>query len=200
MREQKILVVMASPRKQSNSSILAQQVGAGAEASGASVEYVSLHNLDIRPCNGCAACRNGPRCVIEDDMQSLYPRLQACDVLVIASPVYWFTMAAQMKAFVDRWYAFGGDQAYAALAGKRIGIVLTYGDPDPFSSGAVNALRTFQDSFRYVGATIVGMVYGSADEEGEVRNDQALMEKATQLGKQLALEDSPGLTKTAPHS
>ena len=187
MPERQILVVMASPRKNSNSSILAQQVGAGAEASGASVECVSLHNLDIRPCTGCDACRSGPRCNIEDDMQSLYPKLQACDALVLASPVYWFTVAAQMKAFMDRWYAFGGDQAYAALADKRVGIVLTYGDADPFISGAGNALRTLQDSFRYVGATIVGTVYGSANEPGEIRSNHALMERATQLGKQLAL-------------
>jgi len=181
-----ILVVMASPRKNSNSSILARQVGAGAEAGGASVECVSLHNLDIRPCTGCDACRNGPYCVIEDDMQALYPKLRACDALVLASPVYWFSVAAQMKTFVDRWYAFGGDQAYAALDGKRVGIVLTYGDADPFVSGAVNALRTLQDSFRYVGATIVGAVYGSASVPGEIRNNRALMEKATELGKQLA--------------
>ena len=181
-----ILVVMASPRKNSNSSILARQVGAGAEASGASTECVSLHNLDIRPCTGCDACRSGPRCIIDDDMQSLYPKIRACDALVLASPVYWFTVAAQMKTFMDRWYAFGGDQAYAALAGKRIGIVLTYGDADPIMSGAVNALRTFQDSFRYVGAKIVGMAYGSANEPGEIRRNHALMEKATQLGKTLA--------------
>lgn len=188
MPEKKILIVMASPREKSNSSILARQVGAGAEASEASVEYVSLHDLDIRPCNGCDACRSGPQCIIEDDMQSLYPKVQACDALVLASPVYWFTVAAQMKTFMDRWYAFGGDQAYAALAGKRVGIVLTYGDPDPFSSGAVNALRTFQDSFRYVGAEIIGTVYGSANEPGEIRSNHALMEKAAQLGTQLALE------------
>ena len=181
-----ILVVMASPRKNSNSSILAQQVGAGAEAGGAAVECVSLHNLDIRPCTACDACRSGPHCIIEDDMQALYPKLQACDALVLASPVYWFTAAAQMKTFMDRWYAFGGDQAYAALAGKRVGIVLTYGDLDPFSSGAVNALRTFQDSFRYVGAQIVGTVYGSANEPGEIRSNHAVMEKANQLGRQLA--------------
>jgi multimeric flavodoxin WrbA len=189
MPEKKILVVMASPRKSSNSSILARQIGAGAEGSGASVEYVSLRELDIRPCAGCDACRKEPRCIVGDDMQSLYPKLQACDALVLASPVYWFTVAAQMKAFVDRWYAFGGDRAYAALAGKRVGIVLTYGDADPFISGAVNALRAFQDCFRYVGGHVVGAVYGTANKEGEVTHNQALMEKATRLGKALTSAD-----------
>lgn len=186
MAAKKILVVMGSPREKSNSSILARQVGGGAKAAGAVVEYVTLHELDIHPCNACDACLNGSSCVIEDDMQALYPKIRACNVLVLATPVYWFTVSAQMKTFMDRWYAFGGEQAYAALAGKRVGIVLTYGDTDPFSSGAVNALRAFQDGFRYVGAEIVGTVYGTANKEGEIRNNQALMEKAAQLGEALA--------------
>ena len=68
---------------------------------------------------------------------------------------------------------------------KRIGIVLTYADSDPFSSGAVNAIRTFQDAFAYVGAPITGMVYGRASEPGEIANNSELMDKAFVLGKQL---------------
>jgi len=184
-----ILVVMASPRANSNSSILARHVGAGSEIEGACVEYVDLRDLDVRPCTACDACRKGGECIIDDDMQSLYPKLRACDTLVLAGPVYWFSVSAQMKAFIDRWYAFGGDQAYAALAGKRVGIVLTYGDADPFGSGAVNALRAFQDCCRFVGARIVGTVYGTAGEPGEISNNHALMEQATDLGSRLAADD-----------
>ena len=61
---------------------------------------------------------------------------------------------------MDRLYAFGAE-GYKPLKGKRIGIILTYGDADPFTSGAVNALRSFQDAFAYVGAPIKGMVYGT---------------------------------------
>jgi multimeric flavodoxin WrbA len=123
--------------------------------------------------------------VINDDMQILYPKLRQADGVVIASPIYWFTVSAQTKMFMDRWYAFGGSEEYAALAQKRIGIVLTYGDLDPFASGAVNAIRTFQDTFNYVKSRIVGMVYGSASEAGEIGNNQDLMEKAYELGRQL---------------
>lgn len=189
MGRKKILLVMGSPRKEGNSATLAKQVVEGAEAVGAEVESFYLHGMDIQPCTACNACRekNSKGCVIEDDMEILYPKLRQGDALVIASPIYWFTVSAQTKLFMDRWYALGGPgEEYAAFAGKRIGIVLTYADVDPFTSGAVNALRTFQDAFNYVGAEIVGMVYGSASGAGEIGKNRDLMEKAYELGKELA--------------
>jgi multimeric flavodoxin WrbA len=187
MERKKIVVVMGSPRRNGNSATLARRVIAGAESAGAEVESFYLHGLDIRPCTACDVCREETiaDCVIEDDMADLYPRLRRADALVIAGPVYWFTVSAQTKLFMDRCYALGGPQGNA-LAGKDIGIVLTYGDADPFNSGAVNALRTFQDAYRYVGAEIVGAVYGSASEPGEIRENRDLMEQAYQLGRRIA--------------
>ena len=188
MTAKSVLVVMGSPRKNGNSATLAKQVAAGAEAAGAKVESLYLHDMNIQPCTACDVCREDTvkDCVIDDDMQALYAKLRRVDGLVIASPVYWFTVSAQTKAFMDRWYAFGNPQEkYAAFSGKRIVIVLTYGDIDPFASGAVNALRTFQDAFNYVGSEIVGMIYGSASEAGEIGTNRDLMEKAYALGKQL---------------
>jgi multimeric flavodoxin WrbA len=183
----KVLIAVGSPRKGGNSATLAKQVAAGAEATGAQVESLRLQDLDIRPCRACDACHKGEerKCVVEDDMQALYPKLREADVLVIASPVYWFTVSAQTKLFMDRWYALESPQGNA-LSGKRVGIVLSYGDSDPFNSGAVNALRTFQDAFGYIGAQIVGAVYGSASKAGEIAGNQALMDRAYRLGQRLA--------------
>jgi multimeric flavodoxin WrbA len=181
-----ILIVNGSPRKRGNSATLARQVAAGAEAAGAQVESYFLQDMDIRPCNACDAClkRADPDCVIDDDMQILYPKLQEADVIVIASPIYWFTVSAQTKLFMDRCYAFEGP-GENLLKDKRYAIVLAYGDSDPFNSGAVNALRTFQDGLGYIGAKIAGMVYGSASKPGEIAQNEALMEKAFQLGQRL---------------
>jgi len=183
------MVVIGSPRKKGNSSVLAKQVAAGAKAGGAKVETFFLHDMDIKPCTACDFCRKNPTidCVIQDDMQILYPKLKSADAIVIASPVYWFTVSAQTKLFMDRWYGLGSDEGYA-LAGKRFGIVLAYADADPFVSGAVNALRMFQDALRFIGAEIVGMVYGSAWKAGEIRKNKALLEEAYELGKKLASE------------
>jgi multimeric flavodoxin WrbA len=182
----KVVVLLGSPRKKGNSAILAAQIARGAKAAGAKVETIFLHGLNIAPCKSCYACQKEKSrgCSIDDAMQDLYPKLLAAEAWVIASPVYWFTMSAQMKLFMDRCFAL---PAYAKnpFAGKRIAIAMSYGDADPFSSGCVNALRTFQDAFNYAGAKIVGMVYGSAYGAGEIRTNEALMKAAGELGKEL---------------
>jgi multimeric flavodoxin WrbA len=187
---EKVVVVLGSPRRDGNSTALAKRVIAGAKACGADVEAFHLHSMKIAPCRACDSCRNDPAkgCAIDDQMQTLYPKLRQADALVIASPVYWFTMSAQTKLFMDRCYALGGPDGHA-LKGKKVGILLTYADADPFSSGAVNALRTFQDSFNYIGADIVGMLYGSAWGAGEIQANKELMKQAYALGKQLGAGD-----------
>ena len=182
----KVLVVLGSPRKRGNSAILAAQIAKGAKSAGAKVEKVFLHGLNIAPCRSCHACQkeNSRGCSIDDAMQGLYPKLLAAEALLIVSPVYWFTMSAQTKIFMDRCFAL---PAYAKnpLAGKRVAIAMSYGAADPFDSGCVNALRAFQDAFNYMGAKIVGMIYGSAYGAGEIRANQALMKAARRLGKEL---------------
>ena len=185
-RVPKVVVLLGSPRKKGNSAILAAQIAKGAKAAGAKVETIYLQGLKIAPCRSCYACQKEKSrgCAIKDEMQALYPKLLAAGAWVIASPVYWFTMSAQTKIFMDRCFAL---LAYGkeAFAGKRIAIAMSYGDADPFGSGCVNALRTFQDAFNYVGAKIVGMVYGSAYGAGEIRANDVLMKAAGELGKEL---------------
>lgn len=186
-REQKVLVLLGSPRRKGNSAILAERIAGGARAAGASVETVFLHALAIAPCKACYACQKPKSrgCSIHDDMQPLYRKMIEADAWVIASPVYWFTMSAQLKLWMDRSFAL---PAYGKepFEGKRIAVAMSYGGEDPFDSGCVNALRTFQDAYNYVGAKIVGMVYGSAMEAGDIRANKALLKEAKVLGKKLA--------------
>jgi multimeric flavodoxin WrbA len=187
MQSKKIVIVKGSPRREGNSATLAEQVAEGARSVGAQVESFYLHHMDIHACDACDACHSEPYrgCIIDDDMQILYPKLLDADGIVIASPVYWFTVSAQTKLFMDRCYALVEKDGYA-LRGKKFAIVMTYGDTDPFESGAVNAFRTFQDGFRYIGAEIAGFVYGSADAPGDIRSNTAAMARAYDLGKRLA--------------
>lgn len=187
----KVLVLLGSPRKRGNSAVLAARIARGAKRAGAEVETIFLHGLEIAPCKSCYACQKAKSkgCSIHDAMQAIYPKLIAADGWVIASPVYWFTMSAQTKIFMDRCFALPA-YAKASFVGKRIAIAMTYGAADPFDSGCVNALRTFQDAFRYTGATIAGMVYGSAYGAGDIRTNEALLNEAEKLGETLA---SPSL-------
>ncbi len=186
MINKQILILKSSPRKRANSSILADQVAAGARAAGAAVESFDLHSLTIHPCDACDFCQGATEagCVINDDMQMLYPKLRAADGIVVASPIYWFTLSAQAKLCIDRWYALEGTGG-SALAGKQFGLVLTYGDTDPYTSGAINAIRTFQDMCRYMRAEVAGIVYGMASDAGEIQGQPKLLERAYQLGQRL---------------
>ena len=185
----KVLVLLGSPRRKGNSAILADQISKGAKTMRAKVEIIFLHGRNIAPCKACFTCqgKGSKGCSIKDDMQDIYVKLVEADAWVIASPVYWFTMSAQTKIFMDRCF---GLPAYHKdpFRGKRVAIAMTYGDKDPFASGCVNALRTFQDGYGYTESRIVGMVYGSAMDAGQIRSNEAVMQEAFELGKQLVAE------------
>ena len=193
MKAKKILVLLGSPRKKGNSTALADQIIAGAESAGAATEKIYLHGQRISPCQACYACQrpDSKGCAIDDEMQPIYPKLIEADGWVIASPVYWFSMTAQTKLFLDRCFALPAYQK-DAFAGKRIAVAMSFGDEDAFNSGCVNALRTFQDAARYVGANLVGMVYGSADKLGEIKSNTGLMQQAELLGRKLVGRSSAG--------
>ena len=189
----KILVLLGSPRKKGNSTTLANQIIAGAESAGAVAETIFLHGKGISPCQACYACQrpDSKGCAIDDEMQPIYGKLIEADGWVIASPVYWFSMSAQTKLFLDRCF---GLTAYKkdAFYRKPIAVAMSFGDEDVFNSGCVNALRTFQDAARFVGANLVGMVYGSAEQPGEIKSNTGLMQQAEALGKKLVGRASRG--------
>lgn len=181
-----ILILKGSPREKGNSAVLADQVAGGAQAAGARVESFYLHGMDIRPCDACDECAaTGGVCIIKDDMQMLYPKIANADAIVLASPVYWFTISAQLKLCIDRWYAFQGTN-WKEFVGKKIGIVLTYGDTDLYTSGGINAIHTYESMFRFARAEIAGMVYGTAMNIGDIQKQADLMERAFKLGQKLA--------------
>jgi multimeric flavodoxin WrbA len=186
MADRKVLAVFGSPRLKGNSTILAKNIIVGAESNGAVVESFYLSEMNIHPCTGCNNCQDDLTidCVIKDDMAPIYPKIREAYALIIASPIYWFSVSAQTKTFIDRLYTLLSPEGND-LKGKRIAIALTYGDKDPFISGAVNAIRMFQDMFHYVGANIIGMVYGSALNPGDIESDETLIDRAYKLGMKL---------------
>ncbi|MEW5913991.1 MAG: flavodoxin family protein [Thermodesulfobacteriota bacterium] len=183
--KKKVVVLLGSPRRKGNSAALAAAIAEGARSAGAKVETIFLHGRKIAPCRSCYACQKpGSRgCAINDDMQPIYAKLKQADAWVLASPVYWFNMSAQMKTLMDRLFALKAYQIDPR--GKQAAIAMTYGDSDPFSSGCVNALRCFQDAFGYIGLPIAGMVYGSATGAGEILANAALLQEARELGRNL---------------
>jgi len=104
-RSLNILVIAGTGRKKGNTDQLVDAFMQGANEAGHQVTKVFLGDKIINGCNGCNACRWGKPCVQKDDMQDIYPLYKDCDMVVLASPLYFWTISARLKAFLERLYA-----------------------------------------------------------------------------------------------
>lgn len=98
----KVLIISSSPRKGGNSDVLCDQFAKGAVEAGHEVEKVNLREKRLSPCRACYACMENHVCAIQDDMAEIFPKLVAADVIVLASPVYFYSVCSQMKMLLDR--------------------------------------------------------------------------------------------------
>lgn len=98
----KVLIISASPRANGNSARLAKSFAEGAIASGNDVEYISLHDKTLSFCKGCFACQKTQRCVIRDDADIIRAKMHAANVIVFATPIYYYEMSGQLKTMLDR--------------------------------------------------------------------------------------------------
>lgn len=100
----KVLVIIDGGRKNGNTEQLADAFIRGAERVGHQVKKVSLRETSISGCTGCNACRYGKPCVQRDDFNALVPEIKSSDLLVFASPLYFWTISSRLKAFIERFY------------------------------------------------------------------------------------------------
>lgn len=100
-----LLVLLGSPRRNGNSEILARKVADVIEKKGGTTTYVRLNDLAIRPCQGCGGCDKTGVCVIKDDMVGIYQAVDEADRIIMASPVYFYSLSAQCKICGDRLQA-----------------------------------------------------------------------------------------------
>jgi multimeric flavodoxin WrbA len=98
----RVIGISGSPKKNGLTDLLLDASLAGARSAGASAEKLILNDLRFRPCQSCSGCLSGGGCVQSDDMTRVYRKLSAADALIIASPIYFGTVTAQLKAMIDR--------------------------------------------------------------------------------------------------
>lgn len=103
----KVLVISSSLRKNSNSDFIAKEFARGAKEAGNEVDYISLRGKNINFCRGCLACQKIKKCVIQDDMLEIEEKMVNFDVIVFATPIYYYEMSGQLKTLLDR-----GDPMY----------------------------------------------------------------------------------------
>ena len=174
-----ILVLSASPRKGGNSDRLCDRFIKGAEEAGNRAEKVFLRDKKINYCLGCGACQGSSVCAQKDDMAGLLEKMVAADVIVMATPVYFYTMDAQMKTLIDRTCP-----RYTEISGKEIYFIVTAADTrQDEMERTIEGFRGFTSCLS--GATEKGIVYGTgAWKAGEITGTAA-MGQAYEMGKKV---------------
>ncbi|MHC1696920.1 MAG: flavodoxin family protein [Geobacteraceae bacterium] len=174
----KVLVLSASPRKGGNSELLCEQFMVGAAEAGHNVEKIFLREKRIDHCVACGACQgNGGQCVQRDDMAELLDKLIRADVIVMATPVYFYTMNGQMKTLIDRTYA-----RYTEISNKEMYFIMTAA-----VSRKVLLERTLEEFRGFTsclsGARERGVIYGTgAWSIGDIKGSAA-MTQAYEMGR-----------------
>lgn len=176
--KKKIVVISGSPRKGGNSDLLCDQFIASATEVGHQAEKLYLRDRKINYCTACDACqKNGGSCVQQDDMAEIMEKMIGADVIVMATPVYFYSMNGQMKTLIDRTYA-----RYTAISNKELYFIMTA------AVSGKNLLERTLEGFRgfldcLSGARERGVIYGtSAWNAGDIKKSPAMGE-AYAMGK-----------------
>lgn len=178
MMSKKVLVISGSPRKGGNSDTLCDEFIRGAQEAGNEAEKVFLRDKKIGFCIGCGVCNSIHKCVQQDDMAAILDKMVRADVIVMATPVYFYTMDAQMKTLIDRTVP-----RYTEILNKDFYFIVTAADTDQ------SALERTIDGFRgftedcLPNAHEKGIIYGTgAWRIGEIKNSPS-MQQAYEMGE-----------------
>ncbi|WP_304683795.1 flavodoxin family protein [Ileibacterium valens] len=173
-----ILILSGSPRKGGNSDLLCDEFMRGAKESGNNVTKINVASKKIAPCHACYFCReHGGECAYKDDMAEILQAMIDADVLVLASPVYFYSINAQLKAVIDRTVA-----RWLDVKDKEFYYIMTAADEDKSSMETTLAcFRGYADCVN--GAKEMGVIYGTGVyEKGKILNTHA-MTQAHEMGK-----------------
>lgn len=176
----KILIISTSLRGLSNSHELAEAFARGAEESGNEVEMVTLHHKDVKFCIGCLSCQKTGKCVIGDDAMAITAMMHDADVLVFATPIYYYEMSGQMKTLLDRANPlYGGDYRFTEVYMLTSAAENEAHVPDRAVAGLEGWIECF-DRARLAGSVFAGGVTASGEIAGH-----AAINLAYEMGKSI---------------
>ena len=176
----KVVIITSSLRANSNSDLLAESFKEGALSAGNEVEIVSLKGKKLDFCRGCMACQKIGRCVIQDDANQIMEKLCEADVVVWATPTYYYSMSGNMKTLIDRCNAlFCKDYKF-----RDVCLLVTAAEDEEYTpKQVIGGIQGWVDCFekaRFVDTLFVGGVNGPGDIKGN-----PLLEKAFEMGKNI---------------
>ena len=176
----KIVILVGSMRKGGNTDLLARSFADGARKNN-EVEIISVADVKVNPCRGCNACYSseGNRCVQKDDMDGIYAKLAEADVLVIASPVYFYGISAQLKAVIDRLHA----PVRNTFRIRKLGLLLTGATELDDLFDAI--VRQYELTLRFFDLESIGEVFARGVKDvGDIERRPVLRE-AYDLGESI---------------
>lgn len=174
----KVLIISTSLRSSSNSNALAESFARGAEESGNEVEVINLHNKDLKFCIGCLSCQKTGKCVINDDAPAIIAKMHDADVVVFATPIYYYEMSGQMKTMLDRANPlYGSDYRFSDIYLLTSAAEESPEVPQRAQSGLEGWIECFDR------AHLTGTVFaGGVTAPGEIKGHSALSQ-AYEFGK-----------------
>ncbi len=186
----RVLGLNGSPRRGGNTDLLLAEIIEGAESKGAETKTIVLNDLDISPCQHCDSCFEAGVCRIKDDMQTVYKEMEKADRIVLASPIHFMGLTAQMKAMIDR--------GQALWARKYILKIPPLGDKRSrkglfVAVGGMKLARLFEPSLATVKAffTVINVEYAGellfpgVDERGAIKKHPTALKDAFAAGQRL---------------
>jgi multimeric flavodoxin WrbA len=186
----KILGVLGSPRIGGNSDVLLDQSLTGAKEAGAEVEKIILCQKKISGCFDCGKCNETGICAVEDDMLEIHQKILEANAVIHSGPLYFWSMTAQMKAYLDRWCAFFDAEwkwhrrYYPKMKGKGIGVITVCGDPNVHAADPI--VHSFKSMVDFTKLRWLGAVQASASVKGEIAKNAAAKKEAYALGQRAA--------------
>lgn len=191
MEKVNILIVIGSSRKNGNTDQLASAFQHGAETAGHRIERIFLGDKTVNGCRGCNACRYAKPCVLKDDFPAMVPAIRNADLIVFASPLYFWTISARLKAFIERFYCLAEEDSHPPMGRYEKYPVK---DCALLMSAADNLFWTFEQAvsyyrftlIRYIGFHDRGMILagGCGDTNGKPRIAETdFLQQAYEFGK-----------------
>lgn len=190
----RVLGIFGSPRRGGNTDILLEETLKGAEGEGAEVDRLYVTDYVITPCKECHGCDETGRCVILDDMEKVYPKLIESDLIVLASPIFFYGVTAWVKALIDRSQALWArkylvkDPTFRREGKRRKGFFISVGATKgkKVFEGAILSAKYFFDTFdaEYAGELVIRGVDG----KGDILKHPEALRQAYEAGRRLVRE------------
>jgi len=185
----RIMALFGSPRRRGNSDLLLEEVLRGIGEKEAEIQRLYLSEVDISPCRECRKCEERGECVINDQMQEIYSQLLAANAVILASPIFFYGLTAQAKAFIDRCQALWARRYVLKMENRRktkakgwfVAVGATRGGQ--LFQGAALTVRYFFDALNveYTGE----LFFRGVEKKGEILGRPSALRQAFELGRQI---------------